>query len=52
MQSNYMSQSAKDRTTLTVSRDTHQEFNRAKPYDSMSADEFVGVLLNEWEGDA
>lgn len=44
-----MSQSANDRTTLTVSRDTHSRFRSAMPYESMSADEFVDVLLDEWD---
>jgi len=39
-----------ERTTLTVRRDTHERFQSAKPYDSITADEFVGVLLDRWEG--
>jgi hypothetical protein len=37
-------------TTLWVRKDTAQQFKEAKPYDSMSADEFVDVLLDKWEG--
>lgn len=39
-----------ERSTLGVRRDTKQRFDRCKPYDSMSADEFVDVLLDKWEG--
>lgn len=45
-----MNQAVKERTTLTVSRKTHQRFDEAKPYDSLSADEFVDTLLDKWEG--
>lgn len=37
------------RTTLGVHEDTKERFNEAKPFDSISADEFVNYLLDEWE---
>jgi hypothetical protein len=41
------------KTTLSVNRETHEKFKRAKPYDSLSADEFVEELIEEYErGDA
>ena len=45
-----MSQVENERTTITVRRDTHQRFQGAKPYKTISADEFVDVLLDHWEG--
>lgn len=45
-----MSAEEKQRSSLGVGRDTLRRFNQAKPYDSMSADEFVDVLLDKWEG--
>jgi len=45
-----MSQSENHRSTLGVHTDTKRRFEDAKPYDSMSADEFVDVLLDKWEG--
>lgn len=39
-----------NRSSLGVYDDTRRRFNRAKPYDSMSADEFLDVLLDRWEG--
>ena len=45
-----MSPEGRSRTTITLDRGTKEEFDAAKPYDSMSADEFVDVLLNQWEG--
>lgn len=38
------------RSTIGVHKDTKRRFDRAKPYESMSADEFVDVLLERWEG--
>jgi hypothetical protein len=43
-----MNQSPRKRTTLTVSRETHAKFNQAKPYDSITADEFLTELLDNW----
>lgn len=37
-------------TTLWVSKETADRFKEAKPYSSMSADEFVDVLVDRWEG--
>jgi hypothetical protein len=45
-----MGTAEEDRSTLGVRRDTKQRFDQVKPYDSMSADEFVDVLLDKWEG--
>lgn len=45
-----MEASEPDRSTIGVQRDTKRRFDDAKPYDSMSADEFVDVLLDRWEG--
>lgn len=39
-----------NRSSLGVYDDTRQRFNDAKPYASMSADEFLEVLLDAWEG--
>lgn len=38
------------RTSLGIYADTKRRFKRAKPYDSMSDEEFVNVLLDRWEG--
>lgn len=38
------------RTTLSVDKDTHLRFKREKPYESLSADEFLNHLLDRWEG--
>lgn len=38
------------RTTITLDQSTKEKFDRAKPYESLSADEFVDVLLDRWEG--
>lgn len=38
-----------DRTTLAVRGGTHRRFRSEKP-DELSADEFVKILLNRWEG--
>jgi len=45
-----MDASKTDRSTIGVQGDTKRRFDRAKPYDSMSADEFIDVLLDRWEG--
>lgn len=45
-----MGTAQKQRSSLGVYADTRRRFEDAKPYDSMSADEFVGVLLDTWEG--
>lgn len=39
-----------ERSTVALHKDTKRRFDRAKPYDSLSADEFVSVLLDRWEG--
>jgi len=44
-----MAESESCRTTITLNRSTKEKFDRAKPYESLSADEFVDVLLNRWE---
>lgn len=41
---------AGERTTLGITAETRERFNEAKPYGSMSAEEFLEVLLDEWEG--
>jgi len=38
-----------ERTTLAVRGGTHRRFRSVKP-DGLSADEFIKVLLNRWEG--
>lgn len=38
-----------DRSSIGVYAETKQRFDRSKPYDSMSADEFVRALLDQWE---
>lgn len=45
-----MSAVEKQRSSIGVYADTKERFDEAKPYDSMSADEFVDVLLDRWEG--
>lgn len=45
-----MSTVEKQRSTIGVYSDTKERFDGAKPYDSMSGDEFVEVLLDKWEG--
>jgi hypothetical protein len=45
-----MSAREKERSSLGVYEDTKRRFNRAKPYESLSADEFVNELLDKWEG--
>jgi hypothetical protein len=45
-----MADSERRRTTITLKRSTKEKFDRAKPYESLNADEFVGVLLDRWEG--
>lgn len=45
-----MSQAESTRTTITLDKSTKARFDRAKPYESLSADEFVEVLLERWEG--
>lgn len=37
-------------TTLRVKRPVKEKFDEAKPFDSMSANEFVDVLIDCWEG--
>lgn len=36
--------------TLALRCDTKQRFDEVKPYESMSADEFIDELLDLWEG--
>lgn len=38
------------KTTLTVERRVLNRFQSCKPYDTMSHNEFVDVLLDRWEG--
>jgi predicted CopG family antitoxin len=38
---------AKDWTTITVTREVHADLEEAKPYDSMSYDEFIQELIGE-----
>jgi hypothetical protein len=45
-----MSTDGQERSSIGVYPGTKQRFDRAKPYNSMSADEFVDVLLDHWEG--
>lgn len=45
-----MAEADSRRTTITLDRSTKEKFDRAKPYKSLSADEFVDVLLDRWEG--
>jgi hypothetical protein len=45
-----MAQADSPRTTITLDRSTKEKFDRAKPYETISADEFVEVLLERWEG--
>lgn len=45
-----MSSEGRRRSTIGIRTDTKERFDQAKPYDSMSADEFVDVLLDKWEG--
>lgn len=44
--------SAKERewSSLGVHDDTKRRFDQMKPYDSMSHDDWLGVLLDKWEG--
>lgn len=45
-----MSDRGSDWSSLGVRRDTKRRFDQAKPYETMSPDEFVDVLLDRWEG--
>lgn len=45
-----MSTREKERSSLGVYEETRERFESAKPYESVSADEFVNVLLDKWEG--
>lgn len=45
-----MSQTTTNGTTVRLSQPTKKRLDQAKPYNSMSADEFVDVLLDRWEG--
>lgn len=36
-------------TTLALQAETKQRFDEVKPYNSMSADEFISELLDLWE---
>lgn len=45
-----MSAEEKERSSLGVTAENRRRFNQAKPYSSMSADEFIEVLLERWEG--
>lgn len=47
---NMSSRSTADRKTITVHEDIHTRLDEAKPYDSMSFNEFLGELLKDWEG--
>lgn len=44
-----MGATEKQRSTIGVYADTKERFDEAKPYSSMSGDEFVDVLLDKWE---
>lgn len=37
------------RTTLSVDKETHERFQEAKPYESLSANEFVDELIDRYE---
>jgi hypothetical protein len=39
-----------EETSLRVTGEVKQRFDTAKPYDSLSADEFIDTLLDRWEG--
>lgn len=41
---------ASRRTTISLDKSTKERLDEAKPYDSITADEFVDVLLDRWEG--
>lgn len=45
-----MGSDRKEWTTIAVRRGTKERFDRAKPFDSMSANEFVDVLVDRWDG--
>lgn len=45
-----MQKGESEATTVRVTRPVKKRFDEAKPYDSMSADEFVDTLLDRWEG--
>lgn len=40
---------SQSRTTVSVERETHARLEAAKPYDSMSFDEFVNDVLDRVE---
>lgn len=44
-----MSAQEQKRSTLGVHDDTRRRFNQAKPFESVSADDFVNELLDTWE---
>jgi hypothetical protein len=39
-------------TTVTVTRDTHRRLDDLKPYESMSYDEFLSELADDYETQA
>lgn len=47
---NMSSRASHDRKTITVHKDVHTRLGEAKPYDSMSFNEFLDELLEDWEG--
>lgn len=38
------------RTTIAVRGETKEQFKDAKPFESLSADEFIQHLLDEYDG--
>lgn len=44
-----MSESQPNHTTITIYPETLQRFNDAKPYNTVSSDEFMQELLDEYE---
>lgn len=41
---------AAEYTTLALQADTKRRFDEVKPYESISADEFIHELIDTWEG--
>jgi len=46
-----MSESENGFTTLTVRRETHRELEELKPYESMSFDELIGEMADDYRGE-
>lgn len=46
-----MSVGSQKRTTVTIQESTHERLKEVKPYESLSWDEFLRELADEYAGD-